>query len=177
MYNIEATYHTRTCTSKLIIVLLFQLFMPTYDDPAEQLDAASTALEQVDTTDLAATASAINLAISILPQYNTAGGSGTATDDDNANGTGEGGTGEGGAGEGGTGEGGTGEGGTGEGGTGEGGADADEADAAAIEEANAVGLRVVELTSLRNFLRILIVKRMNAFLILWPVIVAICITM
>ena len=131
--------------------------MPTYDDPAEQLDAASTALDQVDTTDLAATASAINLAISILPQYNTAGGSGTATDDDNANGTGEGGTGE--------------------GGTGEGGADADEADAAAIEEANAVGLRVVELTSLRNFLRILIVKRMNAFLILWPVIVAICITM
>ena len=141
--------------------------MPTYDDPAEQLDAASTALDQVDTTDLAATASAINLAISILPQYNTAGGSGTATDDDNANGTGEGGTGEGGT----DGDG------TDAGGTDGDGTHANEADAAAIEEANAVGLRVVELTSLRNFLRILIVKRMNAFLILWPVIVAICITM
>ena len=112
--------------------------MPTYDDPAEQLDAASTALEQVDTTDLAATASAINLAISILPQYNTAGGSGTETDDDNANGTGEGGTGEGGTDGDGTDGGGTDGDGTDGGGTDGDGTHANEADAAAIEEANAV---------------------------------------
>ena len=54
--------------------------MPIFDNPAEQLDAASSALDQVDTSDLAATASAINLAVSILPQYNTAGGSDTATE-------------------------------------------------------------------------------------------------
>ena len=58
--------------------------MPTYDNPAEQLDAASTALDQADTSDPTAAASAINLAVSILPRYDTAADSGTATDDDDA---------------------------------------------------------------------------------------------
>ena len=52
--------------------VLFQLFMPTYDNSAEQLGAASVALDQADTTDPAAAASAINLAISILPRYDAA---------------------------------------------------------------------------------------------------------
>ena len=54
--------------------------MPTYDNPAEQLDAASAALDLADTSDPAAAAYAINLAVSILPRYDAAANSGTATE-------------------------------------------------------------------------------------------------
>ena len=65
--------------------------MPPYDNPADQIAAASSVLDSADTSDVYSTVSAINLAMSILPNF----------DDDSDTGGGDAGDGEGDGGDGG----------------------------------------------------------------------------